>query len=140
MRLFKWSKAEATFLDEIDAEHREIFRAAGELHEAILAGVAAPQVQEILKRLIAEFERHFRHEERLMRSVHYPIYDWHKRQHDTVRKRLRQFLPRIESGETGAAHLLLEFFAWWLKEHTRLTDCMMAAYVRNHERAMAVAS
>ncbi len=140
MRLFKWSKTEATFIDDIDAEHQDIFRLAGELHQAMLAGAPAPRLQEILKRLIASFERHFRHEERLMRSVDYPIYDWHKRQHDTVRKRLRLFLPRIESGEPEAAPLLLEFFSWWLKDHTRLTDRMMSAYVRNHARAMAVAS
>jgi hemerythrin len=73
-----------------------------------------------------------------MRSTHYPASAWHKGQHDTVRKRVKEFAPRIEGGEREAALLLLEFLSGWLRDHLRLADCMMAAHVRNYERARAV--
>ena len=72
-----------------------------------------------------------------MRSTHYPASGWHKGQHNTVRKRVREFAPRIEAGEGEAAFLLLEFLSGWLRDHVRLADCMMAAHVRNFERDQA---
>jgi hemerythrin len=128
----------AVFIPEIDAEHKNIFRLADELREAVAIGAPADQSQPILRELIARAEDHFAHEERLMRATNYPAAVWHKGQHDTVRKRVKEFAPRIEAGERQAAPLLLEFLSDWLRNHTRLADCMMAAHVRNYERGQAV--
>ena len=137
VRLFKWSKMYAVFIPEIDAEHKNIFRLADELHQAVLGGAPVDRVQTVLRELIASDERHFAHEERLMRATHYPASAWHKGQHDTVRKRVKEFAPRIRGGEGQAALLLLEFLSGWLHGHVRLADCMMASHVRNYERAQA---
>jgi hemerythrin len=140
MPLFKWTKAHAVFINEIDAQHRNLIRMADELHRAILAGAETSRTLELLKVLIAAAEDHFTYEERQMRSSQYSAYDWHRQQHDTVRKRINQFVPRIESGEAEAAMLLLEFLSDWLKEHINLTDRMMAAHLRNYYRLQALAS
>ena len=137
MRLFKWSKMHAVFIPEIDAEHKNIFRLAAELYQAVAGGAPAGQTHALLRELIASSEAHFAHEERLMRSTHYPASAWHKGQHNTVRKRVKEFAPRIEAGEGEAAFLLLEFLSGWLRDHVRLADCMMAAHVRNFERDQA---
>ena len=138
MRLFKWNKMHAVFIPEIDAEHKNIYRLAEELSQAVAGGVPADQARAILRELIASGEDHFAHEERLMRATNYPASAWHKGQHDTVRKRMKEFAPRIEGGDGEAAPLLLEFLSGWLRDHVRLADCMMAAHVRNYERAQAV--
>lgn len=138
MQSFKWSKAHAVCVPEIDAEHRALFGLAQKLQEAIHASAPAPQVQAILQELIARVEDHFAYEERLMRSVRYPLFPWHKRQHDTMRKRAGEFVPRIQNGDDGAAALFLEFLAGWLRDHTRLADRMMGAFVRN-QRLRSVA-
>jgi hemerythrin-like metal-binding protein len=135
MRFSKWTKANAVFVPEIDDEHRIIYRAAGELHEALENGAPLFQVQEILHRLIACVEDHFAHEERLMKNERYPTFDWHRRQHETVRKRMRQFVPLIEAGDAGAGASLIEFLSNWLRDHTGLTDRMMGAFLRNQQRA-----
>jgi hemerythrin len=140
MQRFKWSKARAIFLPEVDAEHRNLFHLADELEAAVLAKAGAGQVLETLRALIAAIEDHFSHEERQMRSTHYPSYSWHKQQHDTLRKRMSQFVSMIESGDGQAALLLLEFFSGWLNDHTSLTDRMMGAYLRNYERQTVQAS
>jgi len=138
VRLFKWNKMHAVFIPEIDAEHKNIYRLAEELSQAVAGGVPADQARAILRELIASGEDHFAHEERLMRATNYPASAWHKGQHDTVRKRMKEFAPRIEGGDGEAAPLLLEFLSGWLRDHVRLADCMMAAHVRNYERAQAV--
>ena len=137
MRLFKWDKMHAVFMPEIDAEHKNIFRLADELSQAVAGRAPIDQARAILRELIASGEDHFAREERLMRATNYPGSAWHKRQHDTVRKRLKEFAPRIEAGERRAAAELLEFLSGWLRDHVRLADCMMAAHVRNYERDQA---
>jgi len=137
MRLFKWNKSHAVFVPEIDNEHRAIFQAAAELQQAIQSGAPLFQVQEILHRLIAGTEDHFTHEEQLMQAERYLSFDWHKQQHDTVRKRLRQYVPLIEAGDPEAGTALIEFLSHWLRDHTSLTDRMMGAFLRNQQRAHA---
>jgi hemerythrin-like metal-binding protein len=133
MHRFKWTKAHAVFLPEVDAEHRNLFHLANELAAAVLAKDTG-HVLETLRALIAATEDHFSHEERQMRTTHYPSYAWHKQQHDTLRTRVSQLVPSIESGDGEAAILLLDYLSGWLKDHTALTDRMMAAYLRNYDR------
>jgi hemerythrin len=137
VRPFKWTKAYAVFIAEIDAEHKNLYQLADDLHQAVAAGAPANRTQAILRELIARSADHFAREERLMHSTYYPGLAWHKKQHDTMRKRAKKFVPRITGGDREAAFLLLEFLSGWLRDHIRLADCMMAAHVRNYERAHA---
>ena len=134
MSLFKWSSAYSVYLPEIDAEHREIYRLGDELHKALLAGAALAQLKPILANLLEAEEQHFRHEERLMRAMRYAALAWHKRQHDTVRKKRRELVKRIEAGDTAAAGELLQYLSDWLRDHISVPDRMMGAYLRNYLR------
>ena len=107
------------------------------LGAALLAGAALPQMQPILANLLESAEQHFRHEERLMRAIHYDGFAWHKHQHDAARKRLKGFAERIDAGESAAVCEMVDFFRLWLRDHTGLHDRMMAAYLRNFGRAHA---
>jgi len=134
MSLFKWSSACSVYLPEIDAEHREIFRLGDELHKALLAGTALAQLKPILANLLEAEEQHFRHEERLMRAMHYDALAWHKGQHDTARRKSRELVKRVESGDTAAAGELLQYLSDWLGDHISVPDRMMGAYLRNYLR------
>jgi hemerythrin len=135
MQHFRWSKENEVFLAQIDAEHRDLFRLAEELQHAIAGGAPAAQVKEHLRALVAHMGDHLSHEKWLMQSTGYPSYGWHKQQHETARRRLKLFVPLIENGDAEGSELFFEFLAGWLKDHTTVTDRMMAAYVRNYERA-----
>jgi hemerythrin-like metal-binding protein len=137
MTRFTWSAENEVFLGPVDAEHRDLFRIADELHVAVTQGTAPDAVREHVHRLGAHMAAHFSHEEELMRGVRYPSYGWHRAQHNTARRRLKVLAPLIEAGSQEAATLLLEFLAGWLQDHTTLTDKMMAAFVRNYERTHA---
>jgi hemerythrin len=135
MRHFRWGKENEVFLAQIDAEHRDLFRVADELQHAIAAAAPAAQVKQHLQSLVAHVGDHFSHEEWLMQSTAYPSYGWHKQQHETARRRLKLFVPLIESGDAEGTELFFEFLSGWLEDHTTVTDRMMGAYVRNYERA-----
>jgi hemerythrin-like metal-binding protein len=134
MSLFKWSSANSVYLPEIDAEHRAIYRLGDELHKAVLADADPARLQPILVNLMESAEQHFRHEERLMRAIHYTSFDWHKRQHDAVRKKGKALAKRIAGGDSAAAGELLEFLSEWLRGHMSVADRMMGARLRNYLR------
>ena len=92
------------------------------------------QQKPILANLLESAEEHFRHEERLMRAMHYTAFAWHKSQHDAVRKRAKAAVRRIEEGDSAAAGELLEFLSVWLRDHMSVADRMMGAYLRNYLR------
>jgi hemerythrin-like metal-binding protein len=134
MAQFTWSAENEVFLAPVDAEHRDLFRIADGLEDAVARNAFPDEVCEHLQRLTVHVAEHFSHEEELMRGVRYPSYGWHRAQHNTARRRLKVLVPLIEAGSQEAANLLLEFLAGWLQDHTTLTDKMMAAFVRNYER------
>ena len=134
MARFTWSAENEVFLDPVDAEHRDLFRFADELQVAVAQDADPDAICEHLHRLAEHMAEHFSHEEEMMRGVQYPSYGWHRAQHNTARRRLKLLVPLIEAGDIQAAQLLLDFLAGWLHDHTSLTDRMMAAFVRNHER------
>jgi hemerythrin len=134
MQHFKWTKAHAIFLPEVDAEHRNLFRMAEDLHQAVQAGQDKPQVQALMQSLIASVEEHFAHEERLMKSANCESYEWHRHQHDTLRKKAKLFTEEFEAGDERAPVGFVAFTARWFKDHMSLTDRMMGAEVRNSER------
>jgi hemerythrin len=135
VRTLKWTASNAVYLPDIDAEHQELFQMAEELHQGLTAGLNAEQLQPMVRGLVAHTSRHFTKEERLMRSVRCPSYEWHKKQHDLARSQLRFLERRVRKGDTEAALVLLHYLANWLHSHTSLTDRMMAAYLRNYSRA-----
>jgi hemerythrin-like metal-binding protein len=134
MSLFKWSNAHSVYLPEIDAEHRALYRIGDELHKAAMAGADLAVLQPILANLLETAEQHFRHEERLMRAIHYTALDWHKRQHDSVRKRAKAAARRVAGGDSAAAGELVEFLSEWLRGHMAVADRMMSARLRNYLR------
>ena len=134
MSLFKWTSACSVYLPEIDAEHRAIYRLGDELHKAVLADAEPAVLQPILANLLETAEQHFRHEERLMRAIHYTAFAWHKAQHDAARKRLRALARRIAGGDRTAAGEMLEFLSDWLRGHIGVADRMMSARLRNYLR------
>jgi hemerythrin-like metal-binding protein len=134
MSLFKWSGAHSIYVPEIDAEHRAIHLLGDELHKALLTGADPAHLKPILANLLETAEEHFRHEERLMRAMHYPSFEWHKRQHNAARKRAKALTGRIECGDAAATGELLQFLSTWLRDHISVADRMMGAYLRNYLR------
>jgi hemerythrin-like metal-binding protein len=136
MRSLKWSTSHAVFVPEIDDEHREIFTALSSLQKVLAGRGSLVEIRKVTQSLISCVVEHFAHEERLMRAARYGSMRWHKQQHDTARRRVGQFVPGIEQGNTKAGLELVEYLTKWLHDHTRLSDRMLGAFLRNQQRFM----
>lgn len=137
MSRLQWSEEHTIHLPEIDAEHRSIHFLAMDLKKSLVQGAPPAEIEIRLRALLAELEDHFAHEERSMREARYAMYSWHKGQHDTLRKRSRNFAERIQAGDPKAGKQLIAFVARWLDDHIAVADNMMGAALRNHQRLHA---
>ncbi len=135
MSALEWTPEHSVFVPVLDDEHKAMFEAMEGLRQLMVKGRLTGDGLKAMKDVVARATTHLSHEERLMRSSRYSGYDWHKRQHDTMRKRVTQFTDRAEHGDAAAISELLDFLSDWLRDHTGLHDRMMGAYLRNFSRA-----
>jgi hemerythrin-like metal-binding protein len=110
--IFDWQPEYSVEFAEIDGLHQQVFRAAGELHEAIVAGQPQSTLEELLARLVACTLAHFTAEESLMQSSPYPQSARHMAAHETLR-------PRLLAPAQGARPSIETMHALkgWLLEH-----------------------
>jgi hemerythrin len=69
-----------------------------------------------------------------MRAAGYGLMSWHKRAHDAARKRVARLIQRIERDDPQAGSALVEYLSQWLRDHMRLPDMMLGAFLRNQRR------
>jgi hemerythrin len=133
MSLFRWTGEHDVFLPEVDAEHRALFLAGDHLHRALLAAAPPDVLKQRLHSLLQLVETHFQHEERMMRESEFASYEWHRKQHNTVRNKMKMLNRDDRAGVESA----LAFIAGWLRDHTAVADRIMASHVRNWSRRKA---
>jgi hemerythrin len=140
MQPFKWTKAHAVFLPQVDAEHRNLCRLAEQLQQTIASGARAPRIQSEIQSLLEAIEEHFAHEERLMKAAACESCEWHKQQHNTLRRKGKRMRAAFAAGDRDAPEDFLAFLAHWFHDHMALTDRMMGAQLRNRDRLAAKVS
>jgi hemerythrin len=136
MHSLKWSTSHAVWLTEIDDQHREIFEVLANLREVLTSPGALATIRQEVQRLYTCIKEHFAHEERLMRAARYGSLRWHRQQHNSARKRVRQFISDIDRGNKDAGLALIEYLSSWLRDHTGVADRMMCAFLRNERRGI----
>jgi hemerythrin len=126
----EWSPALAVGIEEIDAQHRELFRRAGRLLDGLKKGEPG-EVGELVDYLHRYAVTHFGAEEASMREVRYPGYARHKAEHDRFISDLLVISADHEKHGAGA-FLALRVDHWlgtWLKEHVSGTDTELARFL-----------
>jgi hemerythrin len=136
MPCLQWSTSHAVFVAQIDDEHKEIFRAVAHVQEVLTSRSPLLEIHKATQRLVSSIVGHFAHEERLMRAARYGSIRWHKQAHNAARRRVEQFVLRIDQGDSAAGVELVDYLKSWLNDHTRVADRMMGAFLRNQRRCM----
>jgi hemerythrin len=126
----EWTPALSVGNDAIDAQHRELFRRADALLEALRAG-KPDHAAEVLNFLHQYAIEHFGLEEAWMREHRYRGYVRHKAEHDRFIADLVAFADEQERGSEDGfmASRVNGWLAGWLKGHVSGTDAEMASFL-----------
>jgi hemerythrin len=119
----EWTPALSVGIEDIDAQHRELFARAARLLDRLHEGLPE-EVGPLIDFLHQYAVLHFSAEEAQMRAVRYPGYLRHKAQHDRFIADLTA-LARERERRGPRAFLAVKASHWigqWLKEHVSVVD------------------
>ena len=127
----QWTQALSVGVDEIDDQHRELFRRAARLLDGLQRG--EPEEIGALVDFLHEYAvTHFGAEEAFMREEAYPGYVRHKAEHDRFVSDLLALAGEHDRRGSGA-FLSLKVSHWlvqWLKEHVSGTDAELGRFLQ----------
>ena len=117
-------------VEEIDNEHRELFRIINETQELLdnqILDDKYDRIREMVERLGKYAEGHFRHEEEYMESIKHPELELQKRQHLFFCDKINGITTSFASEEEQQAVLedLLKYLVTWLYRHIISSDLMI---------------
>jgi hemerythrin len=127
----EWTPALAVGNDEIDAQHRELFRRAASLLEGLHRGEPG-EIGGLVDYLHRYAVTHFGAEEAAMRRTRYAGYARHKAEHDRFIGDLLALAAEV-AREGGGAFMALRIDHWlraWLREHVSGTDLELARFLQ----------
>lgn len=131
----QWTPMLALGIPELDAQHLELDRQLGLIHDAICED-RLPDLAAVLSGVRTCSARHFEAEEQAMLECGYPDVETHRELHREFARQLRRF-EEAQRGEGTTARLAMEMGNWlaaWVREHQRydleLGDHLRAAEAR----------
>ncbi len=124
--MIAWKEDYVLGIEEIDKQHKELFRIATEVHGLIRNELIFDKYDKILK-LLAELKEytifHFTSEEEYMLSIGYRKLLSHKVEHnDFIEKINNVDLDKIDQDHESYLMEILEFVLGWISNHILKTD------------------
>jgi hemerythrin len=130
MKAMTWTPALALGIDEIDAQHQELFHRGAQLLEGMMAGDTT-RVGPLFEYLGGYVVDHFAAEERLMQESGFPGYNVHKAAHERF-IRDYQALRDLHAQSGANAAVTIKARTWlaeWLKSHIGIVDQALARHL-----------
>jgi hemerythrin len=129
--LLEWTTALSLGIEEIDVQHRELFRRVGQVRDAAFSGDVG-EVDRTLAFLGTYVEFHFGAEERYMAAQRYPGLERHREEHAWLLEAFRELEAdhRRDGPTTEAIARVERFLSDWVRTHIGVTDLAMARFVR----------
>ena len=116
-------------VDQIDDEHRELFRLVGEVQDLLHDKWTDDKYYEIcdvVERLKAYAAEHFRHEEEYMEQIGHPELEMQKEQHAAFCEKVNEVdLGSAEGDQHAFIEDILSFLVQWLYRHIIGSDLLI---------------
>jgi hemerythrin len=128
---FEWRPEYSVGIEEIDAQHQELFRRAGLFIES-LTRQSRQEIGILLSFLRLYAVTHFGAEEAWMRESNYPATAEHEKQHDGFIKDILALSDQHEkkSGQGIEPARVAGWLEKWLKNHVTSTDTDFARHLK----------
>lgn len=129
-------------VEEIDNEHRELFRLIEEAHNLLeneLIEDKYDHIQSIIAQLNHYAATHFKHEEEYMEKIRHPELEYQKRQHAFFTHRMDELnITGMSENQEKTLDELLVFLLKWLYRHIIACDSMIGKLEPKEENNLKV--
>lgn len=123
---FDWKDDLNTGVEDIDRQHRELFRIGRDIEQLILTGCVGVEDKELLK-IICDLREyvsyHFYEEEKFMKSHNYKDYEVHKKLHEQFKDEITHInYSYIEKNPFEGVKMMKTSLQDWIFQHMLITD------------------
>lgn len=133
----EWNDSLSVGVEEIDNQHKELFRQINELIEACHKGKGPEAVGEVLNFLDRYARLHFGTEEGYMQQYNFPDYSNHRLQHQEFMTNMAEVKRRFAEEGPGVHIVVItnRILAGWLNTHIRRSDKVLGAHIKAYKQA-----
>jgi len=133
-RQVAWTPRLSVGVDEIDAQHQELYRRVNVFLTALGEKRGAPELEPLVRYLREYVREHFAEEQRLMEFCFYPGLGEHLAEHHRFETEYDALATELErTGPTfGLARRLLALLVDWLDDHLATTDRAFGTFLAHH--------
>ena len=130
MSLMEWNESMSVGVAQFDDDHKKLIVLINELFDAVQAGRGRQALGGVLDELIEYTKTHFCHEEYQLRTLGFPGYEDHKKEHDALAARALDIQRKYHAGATSMLSMeLMNFLKSWLVHHIQGIDSLYVAFV-----------
>ncbi|MEA2074056.1 MAG: hemerythrin family protein [Campylobacterota bacterium] len=108
--IIHWSENFAIKNEEIDKDHKILFKIANDAFLMSQEGADKTKLKEVITKLLDYFKSHFEHEENFMKEINYPRIEHHQKLHHSIIELTNRLLKGIPSMDTKTFELELALF------------------------------
>ena len=129
---YVWKKEYETGIEEIDRQHRGLFKNIDKLLLAIYQGKEEAELYKLGKFMMDYIEEHFTQEEDWMRASNYPELENHINEHKNFVKLYQEFKEEMDykGPSIYLANRMLKALRSWWEVHILKSDMLYRSYVR----------
>lgn len=133
---FDWDKSMEIGIETIDLQHKELFKIARNVEQIIITNAVGIKPRDMLD-LISEVRNyvsyHFYEEESFMKKYNYTQYDYHKKEHDKFREKIKNLdYKNLIENPYNALLELKEDFQNLVILHILVDDVKMANEIKKN--------
>ncbi len=128
-----WTPAMSTGVDDMDDQHKVLFRLINELHASLKSGSDDKVLADILQELTDYTDKHFHEEEVMLDSIGYPKLHQQQKLHKQFVDKLNELIAGQKSGKMMVGLDALQFLKKWLTVHIQKIDHEYGPYVNSHK-------
>lgn len=129
----EWNNDLSIGVDEIDNQHKELFRRINALLDACTQGKGKGEVGRVINFLEDYIVKHFNAEEAIQKKHAYPDYESHKTLHDEFRKSFSELKKSFETEGAGLPLVLRtnRTVVDWLVKHIGRVDKVLGGFLKS---------
>lgn len=121
---FAWKEIYSFGNKELDNDHKELFDIAKEAFKEVPNEEKNLKIKNILNRLYDYMKTHFKHEEKYMQEINYPLFSDHKKLHIQIISTINEFVKKLPNTNED----LFE------KELARIIETLLISHIVHEDR------
>lgn len=122
MDYISWIDEYSVGVDLFDEDHKKLIGFINELNKCLECTLDIDEIKKVIGALVDYSFYHFRNEESLMQEHAYPDYHEHKKEHNDLIIKIKNFRKKMEQKDPGIAMELKAFVRTWLIHHVLNID------------------